>query len=69
MEPDDGKLSTTALARKLNIPAQQLFATLKDYGWIQRSTDSWVLTSKGEFEGGTYQTSRRYGRYIVWPQA
>jgi hypothetical protein len=65
---EEGKLSTTALARKLDIPVQQLFATLRDYGWIKRSADSWVLLPKGEFEGGSYQNSRRYGRYIVWPQ-
>ena len=69
MADEEGKLSTTALARKLDIPVQQLFATLKDYGWINRSADSWVLLPKGEFEGGSYQSSRRYGRYIVWPQA
>lgn len=68
MDQEDGKLSTTALARKLNIPVQQLFATLKDYGWIQRAGESWALTPKGEFEGGSYQSSRRYGRYIVWPE-
>ena len=67
MEQDDNRLSTTALARKLNIPAQQLFATLKDYGWIQRAGESWALTPKGEFEGGSYQQSRRFGRYIIWP--
>jgi hypothetical protein len=67
MEQEEGRLSTTALARKLNIPTQQLFATLRDYGWIARAGDSWVLTAKGEFEGGDYQQSRRYGRYIVWP--
>lgn len=69
MSQDDGKLSTTALAKKLDIPVQQLFATLRDYGWIRRSNDSWVLLPKGEFEGGSYQNSRRFGRYIVWPQA
>mgnify|MGYP001812860271 CR=1 FL=1 len=73
MERDDeqasSKLSTTALARKLNIPTQQLFATLRDYGWIERAGESWVLTPKGEFEGGNYQSSRRYGRYIVWPDS
>jgi hypothetical protein len=68
MEQDDNRLSTTALAKKLNIPTQQLFATLKDYGWIQRSGDAWLLTSKGEFEGGSYQRSRRFGRYIIWPE-
>lgn len=67
MEQEEGRLSTTALARKLNIPTQQLFATLRDYGWIERRGESWVLTAKGEFEGGDYQQSRRYGRYIVWP--
>ncbi len=61
------KLSTSALARKLNLPVQQLFATLKDYGWIQRHQDAWLLTNKGEFEGGSYVDSQRYGRYIVWP--
>jgi hypothetical protein len=66
-EPD--KFSTTALARKLGIPTQQLFATLRDYGWIQRHEDNWLLTGKGEFEGGEYLESRRYGRYIVWPQS
>lgn len=69
MDQEDNKLSTSALARKLNIPTQQLFATLKDYGWIQRAGESWSLTPKGEFEGGTYRQSRRYGRYIVWPEA
>jgi len=68
MEQDQSRLSTTALARKLNIPTQQLFATLRDYGWIDRAGDAWILTPKGEFEGGTYQQSRRYGRYIIWPE-
>jgi hypothetical protein len=68
MQADDNKLSTSALARKLEIPSQLLFATLKDYGWIDRHGDNWVLTNKGEFEGGGYQNSRRYGRYIVWPE-
>lgn len=67
MADDEDKLSTTALARKLDIPVQQLFATLRDYGWIRRSGDNWVLLPKGEYEGGSYQNSRRYGRYIVWP--
>ncbi len=69
MADETDKISTTALARKLNVPAQQLFATLKDYGWIQRHEDSWLLTGKGEFEGGAYVDSKRYGRYIVWPQS
>ncbi|MEP1471747.1 MAG: hypothetical protein ABJK25_12300 [Halieaceae bacterium] len=68
MASNEHRLSTSALAKKLSIPSQQLFATLKDYGWIERHGDSWTLTQKGEFEGGIYQDSRRYGRYIVWPE-
>ncbi len=63
------KLSTSALARKLELPVQQLFATLKDYEWIRRHEDGWVLTNKGEYEGGGYVESQRYGRYIVWPSS
>ena len=69
MQSSGERLSTTALARRLDIPVQQLFVTLRDYGWIQRAEDSWALTRKGEFEGGSYHTSRRYGAYIVWPEA
>jgi len=65
---DGEKISTTALARKLGIPVQQLFVTLRDYGWIERRGDNWVLTPKGEFEGGTIRRSQRYGTYIVWPE-
>lgn len=63
------KLSTSALAKALQLPLQQLFATLRDYGWIRKVEDGWLLTAKGEFEGGEYVHSRRFGRYIVWPPA
>lgn len=61
------KLSTSALAKRLQIPSQQLFTTLKDYGWINKLDEGWALSGKGEFEGGEYVHSKRYGRYIVWP--
>ena len=60
-------LSTSALAKALDMSSQQLFGTLSDYGWIKRVGDVWELTSKGEFEGGEYVHSKKYGRYIVWP--
>lgn len=61
------KISTSALARQLEVPVQQLFSTLKDYEWIRKIDEGWALTPKGEFEGGEYRHSKRYGRYIVWP--
>lgn len=63
------KLSTSALSKALDIPLQQLFGTLRDCGWIRKVDDGWVLTAKGEFEGGEYIHSKRYGRYIVWPES
>lgn len=60
-------LSTSALAKTLALSAQQLFGVLSDYGWIKRVDDSWILTAKGEFEGGEYVHSKKFGRYIVWP--
>lgn len=66
---DRHKLSTSALAKALSLPLQQLFATLRDCGWIRKLEDGWALTAKGEFEGGEYVHSRRYGRYIVWPDS
>ena len=68
-DSEQHKLSTSALAKLLDIPLQQLFGTLRDCGWIRKVDDGWVLTAKGEFEGGEYIHSRRYGRYIVWPDA
>jgi len=65
--PEHSKQSTSALAKTLNIPLQQLFVTLRDCGWIRKVEDGWLLTAKGEFEGGEYVHSKRYGRYIVWP--
>lgn len=62
------QLSTSALAKRLKLPIQQLFITLRDYGWIDRRGESWVLTGKGELHGGSYRDSQRYGRYIVWPE-
>lgn len=66
-ESEQEFLSTSALARRLEVPVQQLFVTLRDYQWIHREGEHWLLTAKGEFMGGRYQNSRRFGRYIVWP--
>lgn len=60
-------LSTSALAKALDKTTKQMFTELESLGWIKRVDDSWLLTSKGEFEGGTYRESTKFGRYIIWP--
>jgi hypothetical protein len=61
-------LSGSALARRLNMPSKELFAILSEHGWIMRTGDQWRLTRKGEFEGGRYLNSDRFGTYIAWPE-
>jgi hypothetical protein len=68
MAEDSTTLSTSALAKRLKLPMQQLFVTLRDYGWIERKGKTWELTGKGQLHGGAYQDSQRFGRYIVWPE-
>ena len=63
----EGKLSSSRLAELLNIDSKQLFRLLSEKGWIVRIDNHWRLTAHGEFEGGTYQHSDKYGDYIVWP--
>ncbi len=70
MPPSKTKnMSTSALARHLGLPSLELFNLLRELGWIKRGAGGWLLTGKGEFEGGSYVQSERYGRYIVWPEA
>lgn len=68
-QPKRKPMSTSQLARHLSLPNRELFGLLKEMGWIKRGSDGWLLTGKGEFEGGSYVQSERYGRYIVWPEA
>lgn len=62
------KLSTSALAKRLELPGNAVFSALLEQGWIKKLEDGWGLTAKGEFEGGEYKHSKRYGRYIIWPE-
>ena len=65
------KISTSRLARLANIDSRLLFERLLARQWIVREQqdgkNSYRLTAKGEFEGGEYQTSDKFGTYIVWP--
>lgn len=60
-------LSRSALAEKLDIPLKKITQLMVDSGWIKHEHGRWILTAKGEFEGGEYRNSKKYGEYIVWP--
>ncbi|CAH0993395.1 hypothetical protein SIN8267_03544 [Sinobacterium norvegicum] len=66
MNPDN--LSTSKLAKLLGVDSKVLFALMAEKDWLRRENDSWILTGQGEFHGGCYVQSERYGQYVVWPK-
>lgn len=61
-------LSTTSLANELNMPANELFSKLKNYGWIDRNNEKWILMDAGRQRGGQIRSNPKFGDYIVWPE-
>ncbi len=61
-------LSTSALARELDVPSNELFSKLSGMGWIDRKGDKWVLTDLGRSKGGQTRTNPKFGEFIVWPE-
>jgi hypothetical protein len=62
-------ISTSALAKELNIKASELFDKLKALTWIERKNDKWLLTEQGKERGGQIRTSAKFGDFIVWPES
>jgi len=61
------KLSTSALAKKRDIDAQQLFKDLSKAGYLSRHEGQWLLTDLGAKFGGEYVDHPKYGKFVVWP--
>lgn len=75
----DNNISTSQLAKRQGMESRELFELLSGAKWIVRNHEDtpvmkgkpapkWLLTAKGEFEGGRYFTSDKFGTYIVWPE-
>jgi len=62
-------LSTSALAKLLGISSQELFTKFLKDGLIEKVDDQWSLTKLGEKIGGQYIESKKFGRYIAWPES
>ena len=61
-------ISTTALAKKFNITSKEMFMQLVQLGFIEKKGEVWSLTNTGVDAGGIFKTSKRYGKYITWPE-
>jgi hypothetical protein len=69
-----GYLSRSVLAEKLGVSLKELTQLLIESGWLMHHPHAekgkeWKLTAKGEFEGGVYKESKKFGQYIVWPES
>ena len=62
------KISTTALAKKLDLKKFELDSLLQEHGYVSRSDEGWELTPAGTERGGEYTENEKFGRYIVWPE-
>jgi len=62
------QISTTALSRRYNISAKEMFAHLLQRGLIEKKRDVWSLTNQGVEAGGKFVTSKKFGKYITWPE-
>lgn len=60
-------LSTSSLAKEMDIPGKELFEKLHSLGLIVRNGDKWALTDLGRSKGGQTRTNPKFGEFIVWP--
>lgn len=61
-------ISTSALAKELDIKSSDLFDKLKALGWVKRKNDKWTLTNLGKENGGQTRTVPKIGEFVVWPE-
>ena len=54
-------ISTSALAKELNVKSNDLFQALQGKGLIERKNDQWILTELGSKKGGKTQTNYKFG--------
>ncbi len=62
------KISTSALAKRLDRPAKVLFEQLERSGYLRRQAQQWQLTEWGCRLGGETSDSDKFGRFVVWPE-
>ena len=67
-KPDDGKLSTSKLAKLHNLKTADFLNRLVDHGYLASVDENHELTSAGKEAGGELKQSRRFGPYFLWPR-
>ena len=65
---DDGKLSTSKLAKQHGIKTSELLDRLVNEGYLTTIDGRHELTENGKTNGGELKKSRRFGPYFLWPK-
>ena len=67
-EPSD-KLTSSKLAQKLGMKAQELVEKLVASGHLEMREGKHYLTAKGKEVGGEFRMSQKFGPYFLWPES
>jgi hypothetical protein len=59
--------STSALSKIIGISSKELFDKFENKNWITKNGKSWILTPKGEDNGGQMKKGQ-YGEFVAWPE-
>lgn len=65
---DDGKLSTSKLAKRHGIKTADFLDKLVKDGLLELRDGQHHITDAGESAGGELRTSKRFGSYFLWPE-
>jgi len=65
---DDGKLSTSKLAKKHGIKTADFLDKLVQGGLLEVRDGQHCITDAGKSAGGELKTSKRFGTYFLWPE-
>lgn len=62
------KLTTSKLAKELNLKTEELMEKLVNYGYLELRDNKHYLTIKGKEAGGEFRTGQKFGSYFLWPE-
>jgi hypothetical protein len=65
---DNGFISTSKLAKELNMPIAHVSGQLQEMGLLVKVGEKWELTEAGKQRGAKYISSPKFGTWIAWPK-
>jgi phosphatidylserine/phosphatidylglycerophosphate/cardiolipin synthase-like enzyme len=67
VEVSDGKLTTSKLAKKLEITTEQATQSLVVHGLLEWRGDRLFVTDKAKTMGAEFRVSKKFGGFFLWP--